>query len=85
MAVLFLPPVVGFDAAIAPMLLGAAEDGDGNPLYEVITCGLTADRIPATNGFDVVPAAGAEALASADTVVIPGTRYPPARHDGVLA
>jgi transcriptional regulator GlxA family with amidase domain len=84
-AVLFLPPVVGFDAAIAPMLLGAAEDGDGNPLYEVITCGLTADRIRATNGFDVVPAAGAEALASADTVVIPGTRYPPARHDGVLA
>jgi transcriptional regulator GlxA family with amidase domain len=84
-AVLFLPPVVGFDAAIAPMLLGAAEDEHGNPLYEVITCGLTDDRVQATNGFDVVPAAGAEVLATADTVVIPGTRYPPARHGGVLA
>ena len=28
--------------------------------------------------------AGPEALATADTVVIPGTRYPPARVDGVL-
>jgi transcriptional regulator GlxA family with amidase domain len=83
-AVLFLPPVVGFDATIAPMLLGAAEDDDGNSLYEVITCGLTDDRIPATNGYDVVPAAGPEVLATADTVVIPGTRYAPARRDGAL-
>jgi transcriptional regulator GlxA family with amidase domain len=83
-AVFLLPPVVGFDAAIAPLLFGAAEADDGTPLYEVITCGLTADRISATNGFDVVPAAGADVLASADTVIIPGTRYVPARHDGVL-
>ena len=84
-AVLFLPPVVGFDAAIAPMLLGAAEDDDGQPLYELITCGLTQEAIPATNGFDVIPAAGPEVLATADTVIVPGTRYPPARRDGVLA
>jgi transcriptional regulator GlxA family with amidase domain len=32
----------------------------------------------------MVPGAGPEALADADTVVIPGTRYPPARIDGVL-
>ena len=31
-----------------------------------------------------MPSAGADALAVADTVVIPGTRYPPARIDGVL-
>ena len=83
-AVLLLSPVVGFDAAIAPMLLGTAEGDDGNPLYEVITCGLTRDRVTATIGFDVVPAAGPEVLATADTVVIPGTRYVPARRDGVL-
>jgi transcriptional regulator GlxA family with amidase domain len=83
--VLMLPPVVGFDAAIAPTLFGNATDADGQPLYEVVTCGLTRDPVVATTGFGLVPGAGPEALASADTVVIPGTRYPPARIDGVLA
>jgi transcriptional regulator GlxA family with amidase domain len=82
--VLMLPPVVGFDAAIAPTLLGSASGVDGRPLYDVHTCGLTADPVPATNGFAMVPAAGPEVLASADTVVIPGTRYPSVRVDGVL-
>ena len=82
--VFLLPPVVGFDAAIAPTLFSTATDADGDPLYEVVTCGLTSDAVAATSGFDVLPAAGAEALATADTVVIPGTRYPPARADGVL-
>jgi transcriptional regulator GlxA family with amidase domain len=82
--VLLLPPVVGFDAAIAPTLFSCATDADANPLYEVVTCGLTVGRVAATSGFDVLPGAGPEALATADTVVIPGTRYPPARVDGVL-
>ena len=38
-AVLLLPPVVGFDATIPPTLFGAAVDDDGNPLYDVVTCG----------------------------------------------
>lgn len=84
-AVLLLPPVVGFDAAIAPTLFGAAVDADGRPLYEVVMCGLTRSPVPSTNGFAMVPAAGPEALALADTVVIPGTRYRPARADGTLA
>ena len=84
-AVLLLPPVVGFDATIAPTLFSTATDDDGNALYEVITCGLTAGPVAATSGFDIVPSAGADALAVADTVVIPGTRYPPARIDGVLS
>jgi transcriptional regulator GlxA family with amidase domain len=84
-AVLLLPPVVGFDATIPSTLFGAAVDGDGNPLYEVVTCGATTGRVPSTNGFDIVPAAGPEALAAADTVIVPGTRYAPAREDGTLA
>jgi transcriptional regulator GlxA family with amidase domain len=84
-AVLLLPPVVGFDAAIAPTLFSNATDADGNELYDVVTCGLTAGPVAATTGFDLVPAAGPDTLATADTVVIPGTRYPPARIDGVLA
>ena len=84
MVVLLLPPVVGFDAAIAPTLFSSATDADGNALYEVVTCALTEGPVAATTGFGVVPGAGPEALATADTVVIPGTRYPPARVDGTL-
>ncbi|WP_081809224.1 GlxA family transcriptional regulator [Mycobacterium sp. URHB0044] len=66
------------------MVFGSAEDGDGNPLYEVVTCGLTTGPVATTHGFDMVPAAGPEALVNADTVIVPGTRYAPARDDGVL-
>lgn len=85
-AVLLLPPVVGFDAAIAPLLFGEAfdRDGDGDAFYDVVVCGLDDRPVPTTNGFGMVPAAGPEALATADTVVIPGTRFPSARRDGVL-
>jgi len=83
-AVLLLPPVVGFDAAIPPLLFSNATDSDGNALYEVITCGLTPGPVTATTGFAVLPEAGPEALESADTVVIPGTRFPSARAEGVL-
>ena len=67
------------------LLFGAAEDDDGDPLYDVVVCGLTprpGRRRPTASAM--VPAAGPEALATADTVVVPGTRYPPARDDGVL-
>jgi transcriptional regulator GlxA family with amidase domain len=82
--VLLLPPVVGFDAAIAPLLFSYAVAADGSPLYEVITCGLNPGPVEATPGYAVVPQAGPEALATADTVVIPGTRFAPSRVDGVL-
>src|SRR3954447_4253971 len=84
-AVLLLPPVVGFDATIAPTLFSSATGADGNALYEVVTCGLTDGPVAATSGFDIVPGAGIDALAVADTVVIPGTRYPSASIDGVLS
>ncbi len=84
-AVLLLPPVVGFDAAIAPTLFSSATDADGDPLYDVVVCAPTRGPVASTTGFDVVPAAGPEVLATADTVVIPGTRYAPARLHGVLA
>ncbi|MGV0811786.1 helix-turn-helix domain-containing protein [Mycolicibacterium boenickei] len=84
-AVLLLAPVVGFDATIAPLLFSNASDADGNALYEVTMCGLSTDPVPSTNGFAMVPVAGPEALATADTVVIPGTKYAPARTDGVLS
>ena len=83
-AVLLLPPVVGFDAAIAPLLFGEAADDDDQPLYEVVVCGLDTEPVVTTSGFGMVPTAGPEALATADTVIVPGTRIPSARLDGVL-
>lgn len=83
-AVLLLPPVIAFDATIAPTLFGYATDADGNPLYDVVMCGVDDAPVPVNTGFAILPAAGAEALATADTVVVPGTVYPPARYDGVL-
>ena len=73
-AVLLLPPVVGFDAAIPPLLFSNATDADGNAPYEVVTCGLTRGLVAATAGFAVLPAAGPEALDTADTVVIARTK-----------
>jgi transcriptional regulator GlxA family with amidase domain len=83
-AVLLVEPVVGFDAGIAPTLFGAATGADGAPLYEVVVCGLSRAPVATTNGYAIVPGAGPEVLATADTVVVPGTRYQPARSGGVL-
>ncbi|MGB3482271.1 MAG: helix-turn-helix domain-containing protein [Mycobacterium sp.] len=84
-AVLLLAPVVGFDAAIAPTLFGAAVGTAGQPLYTVATCSVDRQPVSSTTGFDVLPGAGAEVLADADTIVVPGTRYPLAREQGVLS
>lgn len=83
-AVLLLPPVVGFDATIAPTLFGAATGADGSPLYDVTTCAVEPGPVASTNGFAMLPSAGPEVLDTADTVVIPGTRYPPARTGAVI-
>lgn len=83
-AVLMVEPVVGFDVAIAPTLFDAAVASDGAPLYEVLTCAISPAPIRSTTGFDIVAHAGPEALAEADSVIIPGTRYAPARVEGKL-
>jgi transcriptional regulator GlxA family with amidase domain len=83
-AVLVLPPVIGFDATIPMQLFSNALDADGARLYEVTMVGLNLDPVPTPTGYALVPAAGPEALASADTVVVPGTRYPPARTGAAL-
>ncbi|MDL5157652.1 GlxA family transcriptional regulator [Actinomycetospora termitidis] len=82
-AVLALPPVVGFDLAIPPQVFGSAER-DGRPLYDVRVCGLEPGPVATTVGYALHVEHGAEALAAADTVIVPGTHYVPARRDGVL-
>ena len=83
-AVLLLPPVIGFDATIPVQLLGSAEDAAGRPLYEVAMVGLTGEPVPTLSGYAIVPTADVSALAEADTVIVPGTRLDGPRYDGVL-
>ncbi|WP_063058749.1 GlxA family transcriptional regulator [Nocardia sienata] len=83
-AVLLLDPVVGFDATIPSLVFGEATDDEGNPLYRVVTCSLDAGPVSATAGYSIVAAAGPEALATADTVILPGTKYRAARSGGEL-
>ncbi|MGV9677404.1 GlxA family transcriptional regulator [Nocardia sp. NPDC003482] len=83
-AVLLLEPVIGFDATIPPTVLGSAEAADGSPLYDVRLCGLNTEPVRTTRGYAMVPQDGPEALASADTVIVPGTQQPDARRFGVL-
>jgi transcriptional regulator GlxA family with amidase domain len=83
-AVLLLPPIVGFDATIPSLLFGQALDERGEPLYEVRTCSLEAGPIESTTDYQLVASGGLEVLETADTVVVPGTRLAAARRRGVL-
>ncbi|MEV7725767.1 helix-turn-helix domain-containing protein [Streptomyces sp. NPDC087917] len=76
-AVLALPGVPPFELGIPSRVFGSAVDEDGAALYEVTVC--TADGAPVLSdaGFTVLPAAGPEALAAADTVIIPPTHAMP--------
>ncbi|MET9321641.1 helix-turn-helix domain-containing protein [Streptomyces sp. NPDC003038] len=72
-AVLALEGVPPFELGIPSRVFGNAHDEAGTPLYEVTVC--TADGLPVSSdaGFTVGVGAGPEALAAADTVVIPPT------------
>lgn len=83
-AVLALAPVVGYDLTIPPTVFGAATRSDGAALYEVRVCGLEATPIRAGAGYTIVPDHGAEILAEADTVVVPGTGIPGPRREGTM-
>jgi transcriptional regulator GlxA family with amidase domain len=83
-AVLALEPVVGFDLTIPPTVLGEATLADGTHLYDVKICGLTVAPVRAAAGFTLVPEYGAEILAEADTVIIPGTYIAQPRSEGTL-
>ncbi|WHU48794.1 helix-turn-helix domain-containing protein [Gordonia sp. L191] len=89
-AVLLVSPVVGFDATIPPLLFGQACDEDGRSLYEVTTVSISPGPVATTTAYQLIAAAGPEAIATADTVIVPGTRDENCRRrasmpDGVAA
>jgi transcriptional regulator GlxA family with amidase domain len=76
--------VIGYDLTIPPQVLGEACDEAGHPLYDVQV--VTVDGAPArtTKGYAIAPSADVTALATAQTVVVPGTQVTGPRRDGTL-
>ncbi|MBB4933786.1 transcriptional regulator GlxA family with amidase domain [Lipingzhangella halophila] len=71
-AVLVRPGVLPLELGLVHQLLGAAERA-GVPLYELVTCALAPGPVPTTADFPVHVSLGPEALAEADTVVVPAS------------
>jgi transcriptional regulator GlxA family with amidase domain len=82
--VLLLEPVIGYDAVIPPQVLGQAAGPDGEPLYDVQLASLDGRPVRASLGYAIAPQGDASLLATADTVVVPGTQSPGARFEGTL-
>ncbi|MEU6891403.1 helix-turn-helix domain-containing protein [Streptomyces sp. NPDC046557] len=76
-AVLALDGVAPFELGMPSRVFGNALTADGGALYEVTIC--TADGLPVASdaGFTVGVGAGPEALATADTVIVPPTHAMP--------
>jgi len=72
LAVLVLDGVAAFDLGVAVQLFRSTTDAAGRRLYDVRVC--TPDGRPVRSGgdFGVIPDYGIEALADADTVLVPG-------------
>lgn len=66
---LALPDVVAFDLAIPSQVFGHRDERD---TYAFTLCAPEAGLVPTSSGYAVHASAGLEALADADTVVVPG-------------
>jgi transcriptional regulator GlxA family with amidase domain len=73
-AILALHGVVSFDLGIACEVFGRVRTPDAGAAYEVRVCG-EAPEVRA-GAFSINAPAGLEGLASADTIIIPGTEHP---------
>ncbi|SDS69114.1 GlxA family transcriptional regulator [Jiangella sp. DSM 45060] len=65
--------VIPFELSIPARIFGAARTADGRALYDVRTCGLEPGTVRTEADFEVVVRHGQEALAAADTVVVPAS------------
>lgn len=71
-AVLVLPDVVAFDLVLATHVFGTKRPHGDVAKYRVIVCAETQGLVPMGNGIPIGVDHGLEALAEADTVVVPG-------------
>ncbi|CAM5670388.1 Helix-turn-helix domain-containing protein OS=Streptomyces alboniger OX=132473 GN=CP975_15220 PE=4 SV=1 [Streptomyces alboniger] len=72
--VLALDGVIPFELGIPQRIFGRARESGGRNLYEVVTCGVRGPGAVRTDAdFDITVGHGPEALATADTVVVPAS------------
>jgi len=64
--------LVAFDLTAATQVFTAASAPGGRPLYEVSTCAPGGAEVATTTGFSLRPEGDLDALAAADTIVVPG-------------
>jgi transcriptional regulator GlxA family with amidase domain len=85
-AVFVLDGVIPFELGIPLRILGAAVSAeDREPLYELVTCSLVPGPVRTDADFPILVEHGVEALAQADTVVVPASHeLGPAFEEGVL-
>jgi len=63
--------IMPLELGIVHQIFGAAENVDGKKLYSVVTCAFSPGGVQTDADFIVHVAHGAEALAEADTVIVP--------------
>ncbi|NUS15984.1 MAG: helix-turn-helix domain-containing protein, partial [Streptomyces sp.] len=88
-AVFALDGVIPFELGIPLRIFGAAAGADradiGEPRYETVTCSLAPGPVRTDADFPIVVEHGPEALAQADTVVVPASHeLGPVYEEGVL-
>ncbi|MFF0063598.1 GlxA family transcriptional regulator [Streptomyces sp. NPDC005279] len=71
--VLALTGLLPFELGIPHRIFGRAKGKDGNPLYEIVTCSMRPGPVRTDADFDIHVEHGPEALATADTVVVPAS------------
>ncbi|MFD9910970.1 GlxA family transcriptional regulator [Streptomyces sp. NPDC059063] len=72
--VLVMDGVIPFELGIPQRIFGRARDAEGRGLYEVVTCSVRpAGPVRTDADFSVLVEHGPEALADADTVVVPAS------------
>ncbi|MEV6326270.1 helix-turn-helix domain-containing protein [Streptomyces sp. NPDC051909] len=72
-AVLALPGLLPFELGIPHRIFGRAKDPEGRPLYEIVTCAPVPGPVRTDADFAIHVEHGPEALATADTVVVPAS------------
>ncbi|WP_246201777.1 GlxA family transcriptional regulator [Streptomyces alboniger] len=66
--------VIPFELGIPQRIFGLARDAEGRPLYEVVTCSVRPPGpVRSDADFAILVEHGPEALATADTVVVPAS------------
>jgi transcriptional regulator GlxA family with amidase domain len=69
---LCLDGIVAFDLTAPAQVFASSTAADGTPHYEFASCSIDGAEVRTTSGFGISPPAGLEALARAETVVVPG-------------